>query len=476
MNMTKKWMGAAVLVVAAVPSIGFGQEAPAQSTDKKAEASVPVQKQKLTKAQKAELAKKLEAKNAEMTELREKAVVVTKNIGALASSGKLPTSDDAIKLMQDMVKQMAEISEQLKKVHDDVEGIKGWIEGQNEALPIMTNDIFDLKKNKDASYLQFQYRDTDQKGGATDGFNLRRVRIGSTQTIDPKTSLKWSFDMATGTNQTNAQLRDAFLIYDIVPSIDKVGVQLTGGQQPIPLGFELERSSSEREFPERANYNTRMFNGERSRGVNLKYGLSENTFVHLGGWDALSFNDPEQSALAPAPESRLGMSAGVRHYGKNYDFGLSGFRAQRPEIITGTGGGAVTHARVDRQFVYVDGTYVGFLLPELYIRGEAMIGKDRVPVTGTPATPRGRTDMTGYQLQLGYNINKTNQFHVRMEGFDPDTASTKNFIRGYGAAYTHYLNPNARITASHEVFEDQSRGSLSQLRYGVTTFRVQFRF
>jgi hypothetical protein len=63
-----------------------------------------------------------------------------------------------------------------------------------------------------------------------------------------------------------------------------------------------------------------------------------------------------------------------------------------------------------------------------------------------------------------------------MEGFDPDTASSKNFIRGYGAAYTHYLNPNARITASHEVFEDQSRGSLSQLRYGVTTFRVQFRF
>jgi len=474
--MTKKWMGAAVVVLAAVPSIGFAQQAPTQTTDKKSEATAPVKGQKLTKAQKAELAKKLEAKNAEMAELKDKAVVVTKSIGELASSGKLPTSDDAIKLMQDMVKQMADISEQLKKVHDDVEGIKGWIEGQNEALPIMTNDVLELKKNKDGTYIQFQYRDTDQKGGATDSFNLRRVRIGSTQTIDPKTSLKWSFDLATGTNQTNAQLRDAFLIYDIEPSLDKVGAQLTAGQQPLPLGYELERSSSEREFPERANYNTKMFNGERGRGVNLKYGLSDSDFLQIGFWNSMTFNDPEQSALAPAPESRLGMSAGVRHYGKNFDLGISAFKSQRPSIITGSGSGAVTHPRVDRQFVYLDGTYVGFIVPEMYIRGEVMIGKDRVPVSGTPTAAANRTDMTGYQLQLGYNLNPNNQVHVRLENFDPNKASGSNALRGYGMAFTHYLNQSAKFTASHEIFEDASRTSLSQLRYGVTTFRLQFKF
>lgn len=474
--MTKKLMGVAALAVVMTPSMGFSQQAPAKADEKKAEVAVPAKAQKLTKAQKAELAKKLESKNAEMNDLRDKAVVVTKNIGELASSGKLPTSDDAIKLMQDLVKQMADISEQLKKVHDDVEGIKGWIEGQNEALPIMTNDILDLKKNKDSTYIQFQYRDTDQKGGATDGFNLRRVRIGSVQTIDPKTSLKWSFDLATGTNQTNAQLKDAYLIYDIEPSIEKVGVQLTAGQQNIPLGYDIERSSSEREFPERSQYNQKMFNGERGRGVNFKYGFSDHDFFQIGAWDALSFTDPEQSALAPAPESRLGVSAGVRHYGTNYDFGISAFRAQRPEIVTGSGGGAVTHGRVDRQFIYLDGNYVGFLVPEMYIRGEVMIGKDRVPVSGTPASPGLRTDMTGYQLQLGYNLNASNQFHVRYENFDPNKATASNALRGYGMAFTHYLNHNAKFTASHEIFEDNSRTSLSQLRYGVTTFRLQFKF
>jgi hypothetical protein len=462
--------------MAFTPCIGFSQQTPAKTDDKKADLTTPAKAQKLTKTQKAELAKKLEVKNAEMNELKDKAVGVSLKMGELASSGKLPTNDEAIKLMQDMVKQMAEISSQLKKVTEEVEGIKGWIEGQNEALPIMTNDILELKKNKDGTYIQFQYRDTDQKGGATDSFNLRRVRIGSTQTIDPKTSVKWSFDLATGTNQQNAQLKDAFLIYDIEPSLEKVGAQLTAGQQPIPLGYELERSSSEREFPERAQYNQKMFNGERGRGVNFKYGLSDNDFFQIGAWDALSFTDPEQSALAPAPESRLGMSAGVRHYGKNFDFGLSAFKSQRPEIITGSGAGAVTHGRVDRQFIYLDGTYVGFLHPQVYIRGEAMIGKDRVPVSGTPTSPGVRTDMTGYQLQLGYNINATNQFHVRVENFDPNKAKDGNALRGYGMAYTHYLNQNAKFTASHEIFEDASRSSLSQLRYGVTTFRLQFKF
>ncbi|HLO98788.1 MAG TPA: porin, partial [Fimbriimonas sp.] len=413
MTITNKWMGVAALVAVMAPSIGHGQQAPAQAEAKNAEVKQPVKKQKLTEAQKEELNKKLAAKTAEMSELKDEAVKVSLKMGELASSGKLPTNEEAIKLMQDLVKQMAEISEQLKKLHDDVDGIKGWIEGQNEALPIMTNDILDLKRNKDGTYVQFQYRDTDQKGGATDGFNLRRVRIGSTQTVDTKTAIKWSVDLATGTNQQNAQLKDAFLIYDIEPSIEKVGVQLTAGQQPLPLGYELERSSSEREFPERSMYNQRMFAGERNRGINFKYGLSDSDFFHVGVWDALTVNDPEQSALAPAPESRLGMSAGLRHYGTNFDYGISAYRAQRPEFVTGTGAAAVTHGRVDRQFVYIDGNYVGFLVPDMYIRGELMFGKDRVPVSGTPAAAVGGTNMTGYQVQLGYNLNKNNQFHVR---------------------------------------------------------------
>ena len=70
MKMTKKLMGVAALAVVMTPSMGISQQAPAKADEKKAEVAVPAKSQKLTKAQKAELAKKLESKNAEMNDLR----------------------------------------------------------------------------------------------------------------------------------------------------------------------------------------------------------------------------------------------------------------------------------------------------------------------------------------------------------------------------------------------------------------------
>lgn len=476
MNCKRGWMGAMAALFAAMPMTVWAQTVPIGEsvTPPKAEQAKP----KLTEAQKKELNKKLDAKVKEMESLKSKATTVTKGIGELAASGKLPTSDEAIALMKSMVQEMQQIREALQKVVEEVEGIKGWIEGQNEALPIMANDILDLKKNKQGTYIQTQYRDTDQKGGASDAFSTRRMRIGSTQTVDSKTQLKWSFDISTGTNTTVAQMRDAFVIYDVEPSLEKVGTQITMGQHALPLGYELERSSSEREFPERAIYNQRMFNGERSRGINIKHGISNNSYVHIGGWDALSFNDAEQSARAAGPESRLAMSGGIRTYGANYDLGVAAFFGERPTFTTGSGTSAIMHPRVDREFFYADATYVGLIVPELFIRAEGMIGKDRLPVTGTPTSARTRKDMAGYQVQVGYNVNYKNQINFRFESFDPDRDTDKNAIRGYGVAWIHYLNPGARITAAHEIFEDPSRAGagVRQQRYQATTLRVQFKF
>jgi uncharacterized protein YoxC len=37
--------------------------------------------------------------------------------------------------LQDLVQQLKETNETLKKVQEDVDGILGWIEGQNETSP-----------------------------------------------------------------------------------------------------------------------------------------------------------------------------------------------------------------------------------------------------------------------------------------------------------------------------------------------------
>lgn len=425
-----------------------------------------------------QLVEKLQQKSDEAKALQDRAVAVTKSLGELAASGKLPTSDEAINLMRKMLDEMSAIRQRMDAVSAEVAEIKAWIGRHEDAKPRPAADGAFVKSVKPAGYLQFQYRDTDQKGGASDAFSARRVRFGATAQIDPKTRAKFVGEFASGTGQTSSLLKEAFMTYDFDPTKKTIDLSASAGQMPIPVGYEVSRSSSEREFPEHAQYNQKFFSGENGRGVNLKYGVGNGWSIEIGGWNALAAGDPEQSNLAPGPESRLAMTGALRFRSPNAQFGVSGFAGERPSFVSGSGVSAVTHSRQDREFLYVDGAIQGFLDPRIDLRGEAMFGKDRLPVTGTPSSPVTRTDVSGYHLQITYKLDGSNHLHARVEQFDRDTDTPGNAISGIGAAWTHYLNPDAKITASHEIFDDAARSGpgVRQQRYGVTTIRVQFRF
>lgn len=419
----------------------------------------------------------LQVKLAAMRALEERATNVTTALGDLAKSGKIPTNDEAIELMKAMVQEMAQIRDELKRLNEEVEGIKGWIEGQNEALPIMAQDISDLKRVKPGNYLQFQYRDSNDPNSRQDAFAARRFRISQTNVIDPKTQMKFSFDVSTGTNTTQAQMRDLILIYDAVIREDNFGLQFLAGQQPLPLGYELERSSSEREFPERARYNTTMFNGERSRGIYAKYGIGNHMFAHAGIWDALAFNDPEQASLAPGPSGRLAGTGGLRYFTPTLDLGVSGLIGSRPLFILRNAQGQITNWSPDvkRQFLYLDGTFIGLLDPRVFVRGELMLGKDRVPNATSPNPNRVAVDMRGWQAQIGFNINYRNQVSLRYEQWDPNTSggARGDVFSGYGAVYSYWINPGVKLSLAWERFDDPTR---NPRKFNITTFRIQYRY
>lgn len=469
-------MDLAAVVALALPIVAVAQETktePAKATEVKTAAP---------QLSKSEMKKRLDDKQTEMLKLQGKASDVTKAMAELAGSGKVPTSQEAVQAMREMVEALEAIQGQLEKIQEEIEGIKGWIEGQNEALPIMANDILDLKRHRWGNYIQVQYRDTDQKGGSNDAFSVRRTRIGITQNIDPRTVLRASFDIATGTTTNVAQMRDAFVRWDLEPSFEKVGTEIYFGQFPLPLGFELERSSGDREFPERTAYNRTMFAGERSRGVMVRHGLNEKSHIHIGGYNALTFDDPEQRSVAPGPENRLAMSTGIRFYDTQYDFGISYFKGERARVTTTrtSPNQTIVHPRVDREFLFLDGSLVGFIVPQAFLRAEYMKGKDRVPITPgaqqSISSPRGRVDMEGMQLQLGYNVNYRNQLNVRWEQFDPNKDTDGNVVTTWAAAWSYFINPGARITLSREWVNDAARAGVDDQEYQITTLRVVFRF
>jgi|CXWL01.1.fsa_nt_gi hypothetical protein len=489
----RKWIDITAAVLVGLPCISFAQtsEAPVtpqaqEQTPVSSNGQKPIEqpKKKATEAEKAAMVKKLDAKSKEMETLKQKAGDVTKAMAKSVAQGNVGTTQEGVQALRELIDQLDQIQDALQKIHEEIEGIKGWIEGQNEALPIMSSDILDLKRHKWGNYLQFQYRDTNQIGGASDAFSIRRARLGITQQIDSRTVLRVSFDVATGTTTNTPQMRDAYVRWDLEPSLEKVGTEVYMGQLPLMLGYELARSSGDREFPERAQYNRTLFAGERSRGVNVKHGLGEKSFVHVGAWNALTWDDLEQRTVAPGPGSRLAMSGGVRTYGTNWELGLSGFFGERPSVSTTRVVNSVTetivHPAVDREIIYLDGTYVGLLDPKLFVRFEYMTGSDRIPIAPGAnqniSAPRGAVDVTGHQVHLGYNLNKRNQINVRREEWDPNTDVDGNVVTTWAAAYSYFINPNARLTASHEWINDPSRASLNQIKYNITTLRVVFKF
>ncbi len=382
-------------------------------------------------------------------------------IGELALKGDLSKDEKASDELRKLIQDLQQVNDRLTTLESFMNMVKGWIEGQNESLPIMANDIAALKRATDSNYVQFQWKDTDETGKHQHSFMLRRVRFGGKWKIDANTESKITFDVATGSNQTAAELKDAILTWTLLPSDVTAGTKLSAGQFSNPLGYEIARSSSEREFPERAKYNRTMWDGERIRGAMIEHGVDKNTTLFAGVSNSLSVKDTEGLNLTPGQGGRMSGFAGFRYETPNAGFGVSFWNGKRPE----TAGGA---PEVTRQFIYANAEYIGLIDENVWLRAEGMQGRDRIPGKIT-----GAQDMDGYHVILGYTIDQRNQFFTKFSDFDPNKDVDINSYKEYGLGYRYYINPGAMFTTTYEVVEDQSK---ARVRFNSLTMRYQYKF
>lgn len=504
LNSVTKW--AAMLVVASSPTMMYGQDAP-QAKETKTPAMIKAERD----AVRAEALKRLETKKSELSKLKDQALEVTRAMGRLAAETNAPTQEDTLQAMKQMLQQLVEINEKLTALENEIKDIQGWIEGQNESLAVMGGELADARRFRPSFYTQFQYRQSDRQvtsavsrpsyfgtpfsGSRESAFALRRVRFGATYTVDPKTLIRFSMDGATGTTTDALQLRDAALVYTIAPSDTFVPTELTAGQFALPLGYELERSSGEREFPERAQYNRVMFNGERTRGAMIRHALSDKVVAIVGVGGSLSNQDPEQSTRASMPNGRAAMFGALRYETPTLSAGISHFRGERPSFRTaGTTGTAtvgtttvvtaanpLTAPPADREFTYLDATFIGAFTPNLTLRFEGMLGSDRIPIANTQNSGGGSDaarvnadSMNGFQFQALYNVSSRVQVFGRYESFDPDTDQDNDAITGYGAGFRYFINPGASVAFTAENFRVPQFAV--RRTHSVYTLRYQFRF
>ena len=396
---------------------------------------------------------------ARVKEAKDKAAEVTKALTDAAAGNQDQQS------LQSLIDQLKQITDRLGKLEDEVDEMK-----KKQSAPAAPGV---LGKTAVGGFVQLQYR-ASENPGEFDGFGARRVRVNITNDND-RTHLKVSYDFAVtqfGSTfneapESGGQLRDAWVSYDTEPKVSKV----IFGRQNVPLGYEIERSDTDREMPERTKYNDTFFNGQRSTGVVARRMMSSNVEVFGGMMNALTATDPGQRAVTNVGPvgNRLAGVGGVRYKSSKFDAGVSGFWGKR-HTVRGVNPGDANPTN-DRHFVYVDGRYS--INSQLTLRAEAMFGHDRIPNQTFSAGDNPR-DINGGHVQLAYAMDPMNTIAARYEQFDPNIHNSGDLFHGAGVTWLHSINTNLQLSAAFERFTDETRAA--NRNWNVTTLRVHYKF
>ena len=158
--------------------------------------------------------------------------------------------------------------------------LQGLLDGLGEQLQVLQSDTDKLKRFKLSGYIQARTEFSEASNDSVKAsgspaaltvpnntrFYIRRARVKLTYDSSPLSQAVVYFE---GGQDRTIRLLEAYvtLLDPWTPNHDH---QLTVGQFNVPFGFEIERSSSVRELPERSRAENVLFSGERDRGIKLE--------------------------------------------------------------------------------------------------------------------------------------------------------------------------------------------------------------
>ncbi|MGB5105651.1 MAG: porin [Candidatus Zixiibacteriota bacterium] len=398
------------------------------------------------------------------------------------------------------------------------------VDGMAETAAIMTSDISLLKRLKVSGYVQGRYETNDSSrsgvGGGYDvtknlnanNFYIRRGRIKFT--FEANASSK--FVIYLDGSKNSISMKEAYL--ELNKLHREHSFKLTAGQFNYPFGYEIEYSSSKRDFPERSLAENRLFRGERDRGVNLTwtaprllqanlgfvqgYGIENSTFT----W----FDPTKQKDIIGRVKATLGMvDVGFSTYwGETYTPGSAPVAAapastkwvdanlneeidegevtNTPAVAAKPAGMAVNTDKIryglDAQ-AYFDVLPIGGTA----LRWEFYYGEDY---------QKASTDLVGiskgWYLWLSQSLGTKFGAAIRYDFFDPNIHSDyaeadpsklavlSNDAVGTTSIAVHYFwDANVRITAAYDIFKTLEDGSMFSKYDGDVDdnrFTLQFQF
>jgi hypothetical protein len=373
--------------------------------------------------------------------------------------------------------------------------VEGLLEGMNEQLQTLQTETDKLKRFKFSGYLQAR---TEFSGASSDEvgvtgspatltvpnqtrFYVRRARVKLTYDSNPLFVV--TFD---GGQDRTIRLLDGYVtLFD--PWTPMRDHQLTIGQFNVPFGWEIERSSSVRELPERSRAENVLFSGERDRGIKLESQWTpqlKTTLALLNGGGINSADFPTTD-----PTKAKDLLARVRWSQGGWDAAVSWYDGQQVTPLT------VTDVLTDKTRLGLD-AQVYWELPTLgggSVRGEYYAGSEVNPdsldakVDKTTRAPKLgvsmnnlATDMLGWYAMVVQNVGERFQAVVRYDTYDRNTNTAFDEYRRWSLGMNAFYDGFTRFTVSYDAIRT---GSKVGGRYvdvdpkdDLWTFQIQHRF
>jgi hypothetical protein len=347
---------------------------------------------------------------------------------------------------------------------------KGRIEAMGEQVSTMQSDLDKLKKVKFSGYVQARYDISELSKNAitvtsgavtpanTNRFYIRRGRLKLTYDSSPLSQAVVYFD---GGEDRAITLLEAYVTLKDPWTVDHRHA-LNVGQMNVPFGYEIERSSSVRELPERSRAENVLFKGERDRGVTLtsQWIPALQTVVGFVNGPGIKQADFANAAPRKAKDfvGRARWSQGI--------FDIAGSVYSGKNVIPLADSSyakdkSLTHDKTrygaDAQFYYQ--------LPRLgggSFKGEMYSGHEANPDSVKSLAPgrilkKGKdidhlaTDFTGWYAMWVQNLGEQLQVAARYDFYDPNTDIDHDQYKRLGAAVNYFYDGNVRVTAAYDV-------------------------
>lgn len=387
---------------------------------------------------------------------------------------------------------------------EKVEELKSKIEAMEEPFMALQTDVAGLKKLKLTGYMQvrFDYADSVKSGlnneaknssisAFGNNFYIRRARLKVTYEPSPLTS-KYVFYFNFGRSGFPTILEAYVQLYKQFVPTGELMADVTFGQFNVPFGYEIEYSSSKRDFGERSQAENALFPGERDRGANLNFEYSKMPFGAKFNFAALQGKGIGTGSTDwqdfTKPKDVIGRA---RFNWQNYYVGLSYYFGQtyvEPVAFSSTW----TDLNQDGIVDVGEMTYTQAKNSKLFDkvrRGvDAQAYLDLLPIGGTALRGEyyqgfgvGNNDSRFLGFYGWFSQQLTTKFGLayRFDSWDPNTKSTVkgDKVNQHTAVVHYYWDSNTRISFEYVMPKDElDPNVLGDKDRNDNVFRVQTLF